>query len=144
MLRGAFVTEEEIESFLGEMPKPDVDMDMLQIRKSEAVGDIYMGNNTADNEVKKELAEIIYWVLGFKTISMNKIREQFNMGNRVADIMQTLERLHIVTEQFSKQPRNVIPACIDDLQPKVVNLLEQHGYERNQIETVLKIKTEQD
>lgn len=142
MLRGAYISEEEIETFLGEMQKPEVDIDMLKIRKPEIMGDVYIGDSAADNEAKKELATIIYWVLGHKNISMNKIRERFNMSNRVVDIMKTLEACHIVTEQFSKQPRKVIPVCIGDLLPETVTLLEQYGYAKDQIEEVLRVKGE--
>lgn len=142
MLRGAYISEEEIETFLGEMQKPEVDIDMLKIRKPEIMGDAYIGDSAADNEAKKELATIIYWVLGQKNISMNKIREKFNMSNRVVDIMKTLEAWQIVTEQFSKQPRKVIPVCIGDLSPETVTLLEQYGYAKDQIEEVLRVKGE--
>lgn len=140
MLRGAYVTDEEIELFLGELKKSDEDLDMLIVRKSGDIGDIYLGDHDTNSEAKKELADIIHWVLGYKTTSMNKIREKFNMSNRVTDIMETLETLHIVTEQFSKQPRKVIPECFDDLLPEVVSLLEQYGYEKNQVETIFRAK----
>ena len=140
MLRGAFVTDEEIELLLGEMQKSKADIEMLIIREPDAIGDAYIGNNATGIETKKELADIIYWVLGYKTTSMNKIREKFNMSNRVTNIMKTLETLHIVTEQFSKQPRRVIPECVGDLLPEVVGLLEQYGYGIDQIEIVLRGK----
>lgn len=133
MLRGAYVTEEEIELFLGELQKPDEDLDMLKIRKSEDMGNIHIGDYTTGSEAKKELADIIYWVLGYKTMSMNKIREKFNMSNRVTDIMKTLEALHIVTGQFSKQPRKVLPQSLEDLSTEVVCLLGQYGYSSEHI-----------
>lgn len=142
MLRGAFVTEEEIEKSLGKLQRNDERLDMLKVREAESIGDLYIGNNAADSEAKKELADIIYWVLGYKTTSMNKIRERFNMSNRVTNIMKTLETLHIVSEQFSKQPREVIPVCIEDLLPEVVSLLEQYGYGEDQIEGIFKTKSE--
>ncbi len=140
MLRGAYVTDEKIEELLGELPKSDENLDILRIRKSEDIGDFYIGDQATGNEAKKELADIIYWVLGYKTISMNKIREKFNMGNRVTDIMETLEKMHIVTEQFSKQPRKVIPVCIENLLPEVFSLLEQYGYTKDQIEEAFRMK----
>lgn len=140
MLRGAFVTDEEIELFLGKMQKSDASIDMLNIRKSEAIDGICFGDNAIDKETKKELADIIYWVLGHRTMSMNKIREKFKMSNRVTDIMKTLETLHIVKEQFAKQPREVIPICVEDLLPETVNLLEQYGYGLEQIEAIFNNK----
>lgn len=142
MLRGAFITEEEIEKSLGEIQKIDARLDMLKVRESDTIGNFYIGNNAADSEARKELADIIYWVLGYKTTSMNKIREKFNIGNRVTDIMKTLEALHIVSGQFSKQPREVIPVCIEDLLPEVVSLLEQYGYGKKQVEGIFKTKSE--
>ena len=115
---------------------------MLKVRESDTIGNFYIGNNAADSEARKELADIIYWVLGYKTTSMNKIREKFNIGNRVIDIMKTLEALHIVSGQFSKQPREVIPVCIEDLLPEVVSLLEQYGYGKKQVEGIFKTKSE--
>lgn len=140
MLRGTYVTDEEIEVFLGEQQTFDENLDMLKIRKSEDIEDIYIRDYAKGIEAKKELADIIYWVLGYKTTSMNKIREKFNMSNRVTDIMKILETLHIVTEQFSKQPREVIPVCVDDLQPETVELLEENGYGLEQIEAILRLK----
>lgn len=142
MLRGAYVTDEEIESFLGEMQKSDAAIDMLKIRKPEDIGDIYIGDNAAENDAKKELADIICWVLGHKTISMAKIRKEFKMSNRVTDIMKVLETLHIVTEQFSKQPRKVIPACVEELSPETVSLLEHYGYTTEHIRKILEAKGE--
>lgn len=142
LLRGAYVTDEEIELFLGEMQKQEVELDMLKIRKPETIGDICIGNNTVDNEAKKELANIIYWVLGHKTISRNKICEKFNMSKRVGDIMKTLEAWNIVTEQFAKQPRKVVPVCIEDLLPETVTLLEQYGYGKEQVEETFRAKEE--
>lgn len=138
LLRGAYVTDEEIESFIGKQQKSDEDLDMLKIRKPET--NVYIGDNATDNEAKKELANIIYWVLGHKTISMNKICEKFNMSKRAGDIMKTLEAWNIVTEQFAKQPRKVLPACIGDLLPETVSLLEQYGYGENQIKETLQAK----
>ncbi len=143
MLRGAFVTDEEIEAFLGKMQKSDASIDMLNIRKPEAIDGVYFGDNAIDKETKKELADIIYWILGRRTMSMKKIREKFNMSNRVTDIMKTLEGLHIVTEQFAKQPRKVIPICVEDLLPETVELLEQNGYGLEQIEAIFNNKEEQ-
>ena len=143
MLRGAYVTDEEIELFLGELQKSDEDIDMLKIGRSEDAEDIYIGDHAADSEGKKELADIIYWILGYKTTSMNKIREKFKMSNRVTDIMKILEELHIVTEQFSKQPRRVIPACIEDLSPDIVSMLEQYGYAKENIEDIFRNRAEQ-
>lgn len=142
MLRGAYVTDEEIEVFLGKQQKSDENLEMLKIRKPEDIEDIYIGDHDTGSEAKKELADIIYWVLGYKTTSMNKIREKFNMSNRVIDIMKTLEALHIVTEQFAKQPREVIPVCIEDLLPEVVSLLGQYGYGKDQIEGIFRRKEE--
>lgn len=142
MLRGAYVTGEEIEVFLGEQQKSDRNLDMLKIRRSEDTEDIYIEDYAAGSEAKKELADIIYWVLGCKTTSMKKIREKFNMGNRVTDIMKILEELRIVKEQFSKQPREVIPICSEDLLPEVVSLLEQNGYGEDQIKGILRRKEE--
>ena len=143
MLRGAYVTDEEIELFLGELQKSDEDIDMLKIGRSEDAEDIYIGDHAADSEGKKELADIIYWILGYKTTSMNKIREKFKMSNRVTDIMKILEELHIVTEQFSKQPRRVIPVCIEDLSPDIVSMLEQYGYAKENIEDIFRNRAEQ-
>lgn len=140
MLRGAYVTEEEIESLLEEMPKQDADIDMLVINEPGAIGDIYIEDSANDNEAKKELADIIYWVLGHNTMSMVKIRERFNMSNRVTDIMKTLEALHIVTEQFSKQPRKVIPTCIEELSFETICLLEHYGYTTEHIRKIFEAK----
>ena len=142
MLRGTYVTDEEIEAFLREQQKSNKNLDMLKIRKPEDTEDIYIEDHAAGSEAKKELADIIYWVLGLKTTLMNRIREKFNMGNRVTDIMKVLEELRIVKEQFSKQPREVIPIRIEDLLPEVLSLLEQYGYGTNQIEEVFRRKEE--
>ena len=140
MLRGAYVTEEEIELLLEGMPKQDADIDMLEIREPGAIGDIHIGDSTNDNEAKKELADIIFWVLGYKTMSMVRICKEFNLDNRVADIMKTLESLHIVTEQFSKQPRKVIPTCIEELSSDTICLLEHYGYTTEHIRKIFEAK----
>lgn len=90
----------------------------------------------------EELAKIIIWVLERDRISAIQIMNHFKMGNRAYDIVEQLCEMKIVDEKFANQPRNVIPACIEDLLPEIVSLLVRYGYEKNQIERIFRGKEE--
>ena len=67
----------------------------------------------------------------------------FAMGNRAYDIIKQLYEMGLITEQFSKQPRRVIPVCIEDLSPDIVSMLEQYGYAKENIEDIFRNRAEQ-
>lgn len=139
MLQGSFVTFEEIEKIMTNAPEGYDNIDMLEIKASQIRDDCIFNNIVIDSK-KKELADILFWVLCQKTTSALQVQNHFHIGKRATEIMDVLYGMNIVTEQFSKQPREVIPECIGDLSHEALGLLEQHGYGVEQIEAVLRAK----
>ena len=51
--------------------------------------------------------------------------------------MNKLCDMKIVSEQYSKQPRNVIPTCINDISTEILELLSKYGYSKETISEVI-------
>lgn len=149
-LQGSWVTGTEIEQqILCTRPTTDGDIEMLKIVEPE------MSHlPTADNEVaiknavteksKKELADIIMWTLRHEEMSANKIQKQFRMSKRANDILDTLQKMNIVSGLYSNQPRTVVPKLYEDLSPDTVAYLNRYGYTEEDIRTALSIKNGSD
>ena len=112
---------------------------MLKIQEPMSMESMII-NNIVSKKDKKELADILFWVLSHTTISATEIKKQFKIGNRVNEIINTLNKLQIITEKNSNQPRKVIPICIDDLSSEAKELLEYYGYTTEQIKEKLEAK----
>jgi len=92
------------------------------------------------NGREKELAGIIFWALGQESVSVHKIKQNFDMGNRANDVMTDLRSLNLVAEKYANQPSDVIPACYDDLAAEVVNLLNRYGYTEDATRNAFAVK----
>lgn len=142
-LQGSFVTSAEIEEILSNAPVDYDDICMLEIKNIKVTESIVFDNIVVE-ENKKELAAIVYWVLGHATISALQIQKKFKMGNRATKIMELLYKMNIVTDKFSNQPRTVIPKCIEELTSETVKLLEYHGYNKERLEKIFEAKNVDD
>ncbi len=138
-LQGAYVAPKEIEEILNNAPIGYDDINMLEIQEPMSMESMII-NNIVSKKDKKELADILFWVLSHTTISATEIKKQFKIGNRVNEIINTLNKLQIITEKNSNQPRKVIPICIDDLSSEAKELLEYYGYTTEQIKEKLEAK----
>jgi S-DNA-T family DNA segregation ATPase FtsK/SpoIIIE len=76
---------------------------------------------------KKEVADIILWAIGQKNISTRKIQKQFRIGNRAADIMDTLREMGIVEDKFANLPRAITVESQEDIPENVITFLSQNG-----------------
>jgi hypothetical protein len=89
----------------------------------------------------QELAKIIFWMLGRENISSHKIQKEFHMGSKKADeLLEELYKLNLISDQFAKQPRKVLPACVEDLSEEVVRFLERNGNTSERVEKLLDAK----
>jgi S-DNA-T family DNA segregation ATPase FtsK/SpoIIIE len=143
-LQGSWVTSEEIEKILNNAPVGYDEINKLQIVGSEtmhlqATVDGIV-NYTATDKSSKELADIIFWVLGCATISVRQIQQQFKIGNRATEIIDTLHDMNIITAKFANQPRKVLPVCLEDLPSEIQSLMERNDYSSEMIEKVLNDK----
>jgi DNA segregation ATPase FtsK/SpoIIIE-like protein len=84
-------------------------------------------NRSKSEAESQELTNVILWALCYDTISILKIQRAFRMGNRAVGIMDMLFELDIVGEKYVNLARVVLPQCIDDLLPEVMNLLADNG-----------------
>lgn len=146
-LQGSFVTPEEIERVLGNAPEGDFRSDMLKIREPEMVylsepNDSSLDNHALVEKTNQELADITYWALQRKTVSSRKIQERFRMSKRADGIVDKLLEMKIVDEQFSNQPRKVLPTCIDDLLPETIAFMERYGYKTEDVIEAFSSKNE--
>jgi len=134
MLRGAFVTDEEVENMISKLPVPPENLKMLETEDSESVS--ICTNETSPKE-RKELAGIIIWTLKHAKISVHQLQKKFHRNNeKCKGFMDILEQFGIVSAQFAKQPRTVIPEYVEDLTEEVLQILEYGGFSMEQIENV--------
>lgn len=94
---------------------------------------------------EKELAVIIMWTLEQKTISAEKVKKQYEMGNRANEIVERVYSMGIISKKFAKQPRTVLPESISDLPAEVIDLLNRNGITNSDIEDAInRRKTDDD
>lgn len=96
-----------------------------------------------DND-DKLFAEIIMWALGCKTISAQQITSTFTtrMGWPKANgFVEKLQAFGIVGSLLGRQPRAVIPTCIEDLSVEVMKFLACQGYTQEAIQKVFDAKS---
>lgn len=140
MIQGSFVTNEEIVATLKNAPTDCDDIDMLEIKKAQIMEDNIF-NDISIDEGKKELADILFWVLGHTTISVLQIQKHFHIGKRATEIMDVLHGLNIVSDRFANQPREVKPVCIEELSTEMISLLEHYGYTTEHIRKIFEAKS---
>ncbi len=134
MLRGAFVTDEEVEKMLDKLPDAAENLKMLEIADSETAS-VCINKNAPKK--RKELAGIIIWTLKHATTSVHQLQKEFHRNNeKCKEVMDILEQFGIVSPQFAKQPRTVIPKSVEDLTEEVLKILEYGGFSVEQIKNV--------
>lgn len=144
-LQGAYISDDEVIELVNYVKAKEHDFGnkflIPELNTSEVTTQLCedVGKGCDKDE---ELTKIIIWTLGRDKISASQIMSHFSMGNRAYDIVDQLYEMRLVSEQFSKQPREVIPVCIEDLSPEVVSLLDQYGYGKDQVEGIFKTKSE--
>lgn len=137
LLQGSYITTAEIEKILDSAPTGCDDSYMLELREPEiVVNGVAIGNSTNEKD-GKEMADIILWALGHDTISIRRIQQNFKIGNRAAEIMDSLYQLGIVEDKFSNQPRKILPQSIEDIPTEAVDFLENNGISKDDIVTIL-------
>lgn len=140
VLQGAYITKDEIEKILCNAPVGYDDVPMLDMQMTDVLDIAESVVETNENE-RKEFAKIIFYTLGQKTMSENKLQKLFNMGKRANGIVNLLCEKGIITERFAKQPRKVIPACIEEVPNETINFLEMYGYDQEQVKNVFNEKS---
>lgn len=132
-LQGSFVTTLEIERILSTAPQGYDNVKKLKIREPESlylseVPDEASLSNADVKKANKELADIAIWALSQKLISSRQMQNHFKMSKRADGIINKLKDMGIVSEKFSKQPRTVLPNCLDDLSQETLTFLNSQGY----------------
>lgn len=137
-IQGAYITIEELEWAISLVKSSKHDL------SNKFVISEMQSNNTCffditdvivDETSSKEFTNIIMWTLSQQKVSANT--DKFKMGNRSYNIMNKLCDMKIVSEQYSKQPRNVIPTCINDISTEILELLSKYGYSKETISEVI-------
>lgn len=141
LLQGSFITSAEIVEILKNEPVGYDNIDMLDIKEIENTDIAF--NSIAVEKDRKELADILFWVLGQVSVSVLQIQKKFKIGNRAKEIMEMLHKMNIVTKKFANQPRTIIPTCIEKLSGEAVDLLEHYGYDAEQIREIFEAKAKE-
>ena len=142
-IQGAYINNEELEESISLVKSSTHDISnkfvIPEVDISEMLSDNICDFFVADDTNNKELAKIIMWTLAQQQVSAKKLIEIFHMGNRSYEIMDKLCSMNIVSEQHAKQPRKVIPNCIEDISFDVLELLSKYGYSEEMVtETISK------
>jgi len=143
-LQGAYMSTEEIgqliasitsavHDFSNKFVVPEVDLLQSQPPQNQVWTSENMDNKTSKLNSDKELAGIIIWALGRKTVSALQIKKQFQMDKRADAMVDELFKMNLISEKYSNQPRKVLPTCYDDLSAEVVSFINHHGYSEEQI-----------
>ncbi len=131
-LQGAFISTKDVEKLIIRITSATHDFsNKFVIKNAETLlMPIVEAEVSEQRTLKddKELADIIMWALGRKSVSALQIIEQFRMGNRAYTIVNDLCKWGVVGDQFANQPRKVIPKTVEDLSSDTVAFLERHGY----------------
>ena len=140
-LQGSFVCKDEIERILKNAPALPDDYSMLNIQKTsfsmDTKDDAAAAKDSTCIEKNKELAKIIMWVLGNQTISALRIKDEFNIGNRINDIMKQLVQMKLISEKDANKPRRVLIQSAEDLFDNVSNFLKSYGYSPDDIDAAI-------
>lgn len=136
-LQGAYPEPKGIKELLSYLfTKPFDTTGKFEIRESEISGsswdeDMVLGDRPPARQEQyikeKELCDIIKWAVGQEQISAVKIMKFFHMSGRANDVINRLTELGIISEQFAKQPRQVLYTSLEDLPIGVKTLLTQNG-----------------
>jgi DNA segregation ATPase FtsK/SpoIIIE-like protein len=89
-----------------------------------------------------EIAKIILWVLEHEKTSALQIQKRFRMGNRADSVMDELLRLGIVSEQFAKQPRTILPKSAEDLSDETIAILSVNGVSTEEVQAAIDSRSE--
>lgn len=139
-LQGAFISSNEIDELVESVKSKEQNFDnkfvISELDRTKSNAQDYSCKGEVSDDRDKEFVKIVIWVLGRKKISASQIMSCFTMGNRAYNIVEQLCEMKIVDEKFANQPRKVIPACIEDLSPEIISLLERYGYSTEYIEDV--------
>lgn len=152
-MQGAFMPPEEIINILDSM-----NFDYEDVKKKEKGTGFefeYLSKlNNSEPEVDsltpqdihdEKLAEIIVWALSRCKISNKQIKDNYEVGYDKANVfLNELESLGIISKQKkgTKLPRMVIPQKIEDISINTIKFLEEHGYEKAEIQKAFLIKRE--
>jgi len=133
-IQGAYISDVEAEQQMKNIMAVSQDLSNKFVipefipSKDNAILDILPDTVQDDSELQQEFAEIIMWALRNTTVSAEKLKQNFSMGNRASEIMDKLCEWGIVSEKFSKQPRKVLPQAIEDIPDAVLQFLENRGF----------------
>lgn len=148
-IQGAYISNKELEWAISFVKDSTHDLsNKFVIHEIEVfednICDFAVADIIVDDTKNKELAKIIMWTLSQQKVSAKKLTDVFSMGNRSYDIMNKLCSMNIVSEQHAKQPRKVIPTCIDDISTEVLELLSKYGYSKETVSEVISNRIQQE
>ena len=147
-IQGAYISSAETEALVARIASASHDFsNKFEINEQETLaapplalspsswGALSLPQPKVDHK-EKMLADIVMWALGRDNISSRQMQEQFQFGAPKANpLLDDLTRMGIASAKFSKQPRTVLPQCVEDLLPEVLELLERHGHTVDHIQT---------
>lgn len=145
-IQGAYAETEELKCAISRVKNSKHNLSnkfVIPEMQSDNPCDFAVTDVIVDDTTNKEFAEIIMWTLSQQTVSANRLSNKFHIGNRSKDIICRLCNKNIVSEQNSKQARNVIPNCIDDISDETLEFLSKYGYSGETVSEVISKRIQQ-
>lgn len=135
-IQGAYVSRQEAKELVSAISSQSFDSSHKfsipeGFEDSKAPGDTasvpHMPKSLVTEE-DPEKAQVVMWALGNDTISTEKIKKRFSIGNRAKGLMNFLSEQNIVSEPHGNLARNVLVKHPDQLSETILGLLHRCGY----------------
>lgn len=140
-LQGAFMPPNEVKRLVEHIKKREHDFHnkfLIPVRDSMEAMVLPVAKDTVTisevNGEDVELARVIMWTLQQKSISASRIMKQFAVGNRAYGIADQLYELGLISKQFAKQPRQVLPQSVEEIPDGVMTFLLSSGFSTEDVE----------
>lgn len=135
-IQGAYISPQEVKELVSSISSQSFDSSHKfsipeGFEDSKAPGDTasvpHMPKSLVTEE-DPEKAQVVMWALGNDTISTEKIKKRFSIGNRAKGLMNFLSEQNIVSEPHGNLARNVLVKHPDQLSETILGLLHRCGY----------------
>jgi len=143
LIQGAYVSSDEIKQFAARANTihydlsnrfeiPAFDPSVVLIQNPQTVDEA-----PDDNDEDRQFARIAVWVLRYNSISTEKIKQYFRMGNHARDIMERLRDIGFISEKRGNLPSQVLIHEMGDIPENILHFLQVNNASLKEIEKAL-------
>lgn len=133
-LRGAYISESEIEQRVAQLADKQYDFSNKFIVPERPTNQVHMNYMLPEQPVKQvvnndqQTAELIVWTLAQTKVSSNQLQKISHFSRKDAnDYLDMMEEKGLISAQYSNQPREVIPQVKSDLTEEQLEFLSKYG-----------------